>query len=140
MFDKILIEKKLRKIEEFIGEINSVEIADFENFQKDIVTKRFIERNIELSIEQMIDICRHFVSRLNLKEPESYGHCFEILSGSNIIPEKNVETYKSMARYRNLLIHIYDDIDDSVTYGILKKRLGDFNKFIADIRHYLSLN
>jgi uncharacterized protein YutE (UPF0331/DUF86 family) len=48
MIDKILIEKKLRKIEEFLKEIESVKIKGYEEFKADIIKKRFIERNLEL--------------------------------------------------------------------------------------------
>ena len=55
MIDKPLIEKKLRKIEEFLRELNTVNIESFDEFVGNIVTKRFIERNIELAIESMTD-------------------------------------------------------------------------------------
>ncbi len=47
MIDKPLVEKKLRRIEEFLRELKSVKIGTIEEFKKDIITKRFIERNIE---------------------------------------------------------------------------------------------
>lgn len=137
MLDKPLIEKKLRKIEEFLRELNAVSIENYDAFSKNIVVKRFIERNIELSIEQMVDICKHFISALDLSEPESYSECFEILSGAGIIPTETVSTFKSMARFRNILIHVYDGIDDTITYGLYKKRLDDFKTFIDNIRAYL---
>lgn len=79
MIDKPLVEKKLRRIEEFLRELRGVEIGTIEEFKENVVTKRFIERNIELAIEQMIDICKHFVSGLDLSEPETYSDCFDIL-------------------------------------------------------------
>jgi uncharacterized protein YutE (UPF0331/DUF86 family) len=72
MIDKHLIEKKLRKIEEFLKELKTVSVGSVEEFKKDIVVKRFIERNIELAIEQMVDICKHCISGLDLREPETY--------------------------------------------------------------------
>jgi len=71
MIDKHLIEKKLRKVEEFLKELKAVSVGSVEEFKKDIVVKRFIERNIELAIEQMVDICKHFISGLDLREPET---------------------------------------------------------------------
>lgn len=137
MLDKPLIEKKLRQIEVLLRELQSVEVKTMEDFTEQIVVKRFIERNIELSVEQMINVCKHLVSGLDLTEPETYSECFDILAKEGIISNHNLETFKAMVRYRNLLIHAYDGIDDTITYGIYKKRLNDFRIFINEIRSYI---
>ncbi len=111
---------------------------DFDAFAANIIFKRFVERNIELAIEQMIDICKHFIGSLDLREPETYAECFAILGESGIIADQTVETCKSMARYRNLLIHTYDWVDDTITYGIYEKRLNDFRMFIGSVRQYIN--
>ena len=46
-------------------------------------------------------------------------------------------TLREMARFRNLIVHDYARIDDARVYGILKKRLGDFDAFAEAIRVYL---
>lgn len=137
MLDRPLVEKKLRRIEEFLRELKSVEIGTIEEFKENIITKRFIERNIELAIEQMIDICKHFVSGLDLSEPETYSECFDRLAKAGVILEQSLDTFKSMVRFRNILIHAYEGVDDSITYGIYKRRLDDFKIFIKEIRDYL---
>jgi len=137
MIDKVLIEKKLRKIKEFLNEIEPVKINSFEEFKNNVMAKRFIERNIELCIEQMIDVCKHIVAGLDLNEPGTYRECFEIISSNGIISKKNSNIYESMAKFRNLIIHSYDYVDDSVVYGIFKNRLTDFKTFIDEIRNYL---
>ncbi len=137
MIDKVLTERKLRRIEEYLREIRSVEIGSFKEFSSDIVKKRFIERNLELSIELMIDICKHFVSALDLKEPETYSDCMVSLVNAGIIPDSKADTFVSMVRFRNVLVHAYDGVDDSITYDIYKKHLGDFADFVACIRNYL---
>ncbi len=138
MIDKKLITRKLKRIEQFLREINAAEAPPtFQAFSRNIVFKRFIERNIELCIEQMVDICRHLVGGLDLPEPETYAGCFEILGNAGIVPKSRVETFKSMARYRNLIVHGYDGVDDTITFAVFKKRLGDFRTFIDAIRRYL---
>jgi uncharacterized protein YutE (UPF0331/DUF86 family) len=138
MIDKHLIEKKLRKIEGYLKELETVNIENLNGFRKNIVEKRFIERNIELSIEQMVDICKHFISGLDLSEPETYSECFDIIGKAGIIPLDRMNVFKAMVRYRNILIHAYDDIDDSITYGIYRKNLDDFRTFVKIIREYIS--
>ncbi|MDM8539249.1 DUF86 domain-containing protein, partial [Desulfobacterales bacterium HSG17] len=137
MTDRLLLEKKLRKIEEYLRELEGVQAPEnFDVFSNNIIFKRFVERNIELSIEQMINICKHLVSTLDLSEPETYAQCFEIIGNANIIPVKTIDIFKSMARFRNLLIHAYDGVDDTITFDIYKKRLGDFRIFIKYIRAF----
>ncbi len=86
----------------------------------------------------MIDICKHLVSGLDLKEPETFAECFEILGKEGVIPTETVSMFQSMVRFRNLLIHVYNGIDDSITYGIYTRHLGDFRDFIKIIRDYLN--
>jgi uncharacterized protein YutE (UPF0331/DUF86 family) len=137
MIDKQLIEKKLRRIEDLLRELKSVDVGTIEEFKENFINRRFVERNIELAIEQMIDICKHFISALDLKEPETYSECFEILAKQSIILEQDIDTFKSMIKFRNILIHAYEGVDDSITYGIYKRRLDDFKTFIKEIRNYL---
>ncbi len=137
MLDKELIEKKLRKIEELLRETTLAKITTFEEFDKDIIVKRFIERNIELAVEQMVDICKHIVSSLDLREPQTYSECMDILHEAGIVEAKNLDIYKAMIRFRNILIHGYDAVDSSIVYGIYRKRLDDFKRFIEEIRTFL---
>lgn len=137
MIDRPLVERKLRKIEEFLKELEIAKIESYEAFKENIIIKRFIERNLELAIEQMIDICKHLVSALDLREPETFAECFEILAKGEVIPTNAVSMFQSMVRFRNFLIHVYDGVDDSITYGIYMRHLGDFTYFIKVIRDYL---
>ena len=69
MIDPHVLTRKLKRIEQFLRELETADVpATFDEFSSNTVVKRFVERNIELSIEQMIDICRHLVSGLDLQE------------------------------------------------------------------------
>lgn len=137
MLDRDMIERKLRRINEFVREIEDAKVGSSEEFRTNVVVKRFVERNIELALEQMLDICRHIVSGLDLKEPDTYAECYEIIAKAGVLPTELVPTFQAMARYRNMLIHIYDSVDDTVTYEIFANRLGDFRLFVQMIRNYL---
>ena len=138
MVDRLLVERKLGKIETYLRELQSVQVTSLEEFKRNVVTKRFIERQLELCVEQMIGVCKHLVAGLDLPEPETYAGCFDILAGAGVVPEQHLAVFKSLARFRNLLIHGYDNVDDAVTYGIFTVRLSDFTTFIAAIRGYLA--
>lgn len=141
MIDKALIERKLKRIETFLREIEAQEgPSDFLGFSENLVFKRFVERNMELAVEQMIDVCKHLISGLDLEEPESYADCFIVIGRAGVLSASAVEIFKSMARFRNFLIHGYDGVDDTITYGIYKNRLGDFRLFIDEVRKFILPN
>jgi uncharacterized protein YutE (UPF0331/DUF86 family) len=134
-----MVEGKLRKIEQFLRELEDADRPKgFEAFSRNIVFKRFVERNIELAAEQMVDICRHIVSALDLREPKSYAECFEMLGEAEVVPKEHVSVFQKMARFRNFLIHGYDGVDDAVTFGVYTRNLDDFRLFVAVIRRYFS--
>lgn len=137
MIDRTLVRRKLKAIEVYVTEIEREPLGDFATFRADTVRKRFVERNLELAIEKMVDVCRHLVSALDLKEPETYADCFEVLGASAVIPADSVETFQKMARFRNLLVHGYENVEDRITYDVVRERLGDFRRFVRVVRDFV---
>ena len=48
------------------------------------------------------------------------------------------EELRSMAKFRNRLVHLYWEVDDKMLYDILQKRLSDFKTFLNAISKYLN--
>ena len=44
-----------------------------------------------------------------------------------------------MARFRNRLVHIYWDIDDTEMYRIIQTRLQDIRRFLRGIGNFLGI-
>ncbi|WP_264357896.1 DUF86 domain-containing protein [Carboxydothermus hydrogenoformans] len=40
-----------------------------------------------------------------------------------------------MAKFRNRIVHFYDEVDDIEVYRILQSNLGDFDSFILQINN-----
>jgi uncharacterized protein YutE (UPF0331/DUF86 family) len=62
---------------------------------------------------------------------------FQILREEGVVPQELLPSLVDMARFRNLIVHDYAKIDDAKVYGILKKRLGDFDEYARAIVAYL---
>lgn len=91
--------KYVLDIESLINELDSFKALvenNFFNYQKQLVVKRAVERDLEIIGEA--------VKELKNLEPN-----IEITSMSRIIS------------FRNLLAHAYDSIDDEIVWGILQK-------------------
>lgn len=115
-----IIEDSLRKLKELNSEIKSLK-----EFKASWKHKDIAERNLHKIIEAIIDICKIIISLKNLKEPTTNREVFEILSENNLFPSELLELVNKMIGLRNIIVHSYDRIDDSVIYGVLKKNLKD---------------
>ncbi len=100
----------LKDIEQAIQEINSFipEIKNFKDFQKDLKTKRAVERNIEIIGEAMTRILK---AEPNIKISDT---------------RKIVDT-------RNRIIHGYDSVSEDILWGIIIRNLPTLNEEVKEL-------
>jgi len=93
---------------------------------------------LQVSIEALIDIGNHIISRENYKYPETNADTFRVLVEEDIISEEKLDSYIAMAKFRNMVVHLYDEIKEGEIYNIIQNYLDDFEYFIKQIIiHYL---
>ena len=136
--DKERIISLIGEIEKALGILNDYRQMEKDEIIYDLKTLGGIKYYFILATEACVDICNHISAKEHLGIPESYSNCFEILSERGIISEELSKKLSNMAKFRNLLVHLYWKIDNERLYEILQKELGDFEEFIKQIsRRYL---
>jgi uncharacterized protein YutE (UPF0331/DUF86 family) len=130
------IERKLGDILERVERLKqmSVQIRTFAEYQQSRDGKDIVERNLQLAIEGCLDIAKIIISQKRLREPKDNKGVFVVLGEAGILSQETVAFMAPMAGTRNILVHGYDKIDDEAIYGVLKKRLKDFDTFLQEIR------
>ncbi len=118
-----LINDSLRKLEEIKKENPSLE--RYRNSWKD---KDSAERNLQKTIEAIIDLGKMLVADKGLREPGNNREVFLILEENNLFPTEFISLIDKMIGMRNILVHSYDRIDEAVVYRILQKNLCDVRK------------
>lgn len=112
----------------------SKKIRSFKEYQKSADLKDLTERNLQIAIEACLDVGKIIISQKTLRDPQDNKDLFVVLAEAEIISSRSLEFLKPMAGTRNILVHGYDKVDDSVIYGVLKRHLGDFEVFLAEVR------
>lgn len=134
------IERKIREVQDRVkrlGELSS-NIGSFDEYRASRDHRERVERNLQVAIESCLDIAKIIISREKLRQPEDNKGIFIVLAEAGIVDQEHLNFLIPMAGTRNILVHGYDKIEDVQIYGILKKRLNDFNLFLKDVRdHYL---
>ena len=91
---------------------------------KDIACYRLL-----LAIEAALALCYHVSARRLKLVPEDYADCFGGLSGAGIISAELSTRLQQMARFRNLLVHVYWEVDYGRVFDVLETDLDDLRDF-----------
>ena len=89
-------------------------------------------------IEAPVEIATHICAADDLGTPSSYAEAFDLLEKAAIIDATLGDDLRRMARFRNRIVHFYDEIDLRLVYQILQERLGDFDRYLIAIERYLA--
>ena len=134
MINKELIIEKVEEINSFLDLLENYKYLEMDKFLNDrnmVDATKFRLINI---MEACMNICSHIVIKMFNKIPESYEDCFKILGEKGIIDKELSINLIKMAKFRNILIHLYSKVDDSEIYKILKQNLVDIKKFMQEIK------
>jgi len=126
MVDKALVLRKLAELEEYLGQIREYTNITIEQYSSDWKIQRIIERTLQIMIETCVDIAGHIISDRGYRIPKSYADTFKVLQEENILEKELFETMEKMAKFRNIVVHNYDEVDASIVVTILRRHLDDF--------------
>ena len=129
MVDEALILRKLSQLDEYYKQIKEYENINITDYSSDWKVQRIVERTLQMMIETCVDIAGHIISDKGYRTPKSYADTFKVMYEENIVDGTLFSALEKMAKFRNIVVHSYDDIDAEIVVGILKKNVQDFIAF-----------
>ena len=90
-----------------------------------------------VATEAALDICNHLAARRGARSPEDYADCMVVLAEIGVIDNDLRTRLVRMARFRNLLVHVYTKVDDGQVHRVLREDLGDFERYLESVGQYL---
>lgn len=136
MTDVDLIEKRLAFIGTCVTQLRT--LARPESIATDVREERFVEHTLQLAIQAVVDVASHIVSDDQLGEPATNQALFDLLRGAGWIDDRQRVILRSMAGFRNVLVHEYVKVDLAVVRDILDNHLPDLEAFVRAVRARLT--
>ncbi|WP_340819808.1 DUF86 domain-containing protein [Methanolobus sp. WCC4] len=133
--DKIL--RKLDFMQRCVSYLKSVDAGSNE-LEHNYELRSAVERNFQLAIESAIDIGEMIISKEGFERPEVYRSVFLILGKNGVIPQEFAEEFAQAAGFRNVLVHMYEEVDIDIMHMFLDERLEDFDEFGSYVARYLT--
>lgn len=70
-------------------------------------------------------------------QPANYADVFRVLGKEGVLDAEFAASLEPMAWMRNRLVHVYEDVEPGRVHELLRTRLGDFDRFAAELSEYL---
>lgn len=129
-----VISGKLKNLERVLSQLRSLGVLDAQRLE-DWVLHSAVERNLQVAVEIVIDIC-HRLHSLSGKSPASNAR--EAVEGCvELGVLSSTETLSRMIGFRNLVVHRYEYVEAAILIDIVNNHLDDFDDFRTNVLSYV---
>ena len=94
--------------------------------------------SLQTAIEAMIDLLYHLAAKKYGYAPADARDALRVLVEKGLIPEADRPVYSAMIGFRNRVVHGYMEVSPERVYEMAEKELGDFERFISQIKGVLA--
>ncbi|MBC7104999.1 MAG: DUF86 domain-containing protein [Firmicutes bacterium] len=127
------LRQKAAEIRQALHDLTPFASQTAEEFLADARGVAASKYHLIVAAEAAIDVCNHLAARLARRAPNSYADCFRILVEAETITPSLGERLVELAKFRNLLIHRYADIDDGRVHGVIRLVAADLNRYLEEL-------
>lgn len=127
--DQELIRNRCQEIMDSLARLEQIGREAPDVFLKDQDMQDIGSYRLLVAIEAALGLCYHIAAKRLLKIPDDYAQCFAILEKAGLIEPDLSTNLQKMARFRNLLVHMYWKVDYVEVHKIIREYLNDLRAF-----------
>jgi len=130
------IDQRLSLIERCVDELRNFSYP--ERIETSVRERRFVERELQLAIQAMLDVASHLVS-----EDHDPAQVPDAAVLASLIQQGAVDPYLGGSlvqgvRFCHALAHPYPDVAPAVLRTVLERHLDEIGEFVGSIRDYVN--
>jgi uncharacterized protein YutE (UPF0331/DUF86 family) len=125
-------------IRAMLAGISSLPLGSEADFTADLRMVAAGESFLRRSLEGLLDLGRHVLAKGFGKVVPEYAAVADELLAHGLLAPETAAKLRLMARYRNRMVHFYDDILPRELYGILATQRGDVEEVLAALQGWLA--
>jgi uncharacterized protein YutE (UPF0331/DUF86 family) len=127
--DVDVVRARCQQIEQSLTRLEAIRAAGRDAFLLDADAKDIGCYRLLIAIEAALALCYHVSARRLRSVPDDYAGCFQGLENGGVIPADLSTRLQQMARFRNLLVHVYWEIDYGRVFEVIEDDLDDLRRF-----------
>lgn len=132
-----LVRARCDEIEESVKRLEQFQPLTREEFLANRDTIDIACHRLLIACEASLALCYHVSAKQLRKVPEEHAECFGLLREAGLVSADLAGRLQQMARFRNLLVHVYWKVDYGQVYEVIQKHLKDLRDFRAAMARLL---
>lgn len=133
MVDREVFDRRLARLEELLRGLRQIATKDKKSLLKDDMLQASAERWLQLAAECSIDLAHHLIADRGWKTPATYREAFQVLLQEGAISPEIAHQMEAWAGLRNVLVHLYLDVDQKRIYEILRNDLDQLENYASEL-------
>ncbi|MEK7330917.1 MAG: DUF86 domain-containing protein [Candidatus Eisenbacteria bacterium] len=129
MVDKPKLDQMLSSLRGYVQILKGLGAAPRDEFLANPDKIGNAKYHLVIAIECCIDIANHIIASENYRFPRDNADSFSVLLEHGVLESADEGGLRQMARFRNRLVHLYWEVDDTRVQQYLKESLGDLDRF-----------
>ena len=128
-----VVRERAREIRESTQKVQAYAAQPDDAFFADERNLLAVMHLLLISIEAAAALCTHLAAKTAERAPDSYADCFDWLRTERKVDDELARRLIQMARFRNLLVHRYWDVDPNKVLRYARQNLDDFDAYLRAI-------
>lgn len=133
MVDKDIIQRKLSVIDSRLQNLETLKLMELQDFLVSFQAVDAAKYNLQVCIEALIDVSNHVVARERWGIPSTSAEAVKLIIQHGILGKDKQASLLQMVKFRNRIVHLYQEVDDAEIYRILQENLDDVKDFVQTI-------
>ncbi|MDF1538803.1 MAG: DUF86 domain-containing protein [Candidatus Thorarchaeota archaeon] len=131
--DPHVVKLRLDMILSHIEELKEVSQNAEDSFLSNSILRRATERSLQLIAQAIIDICTHIVAHNHWGAPQTYSDTVREVSNRGMIEKGLSSRLVELVKLRNVIVHLYLEIDPKIVYRSAVLAVTDAKLFIESM-------
>lgn len=135
---RVVVADKVALVRRMLDGIRSLPLDDLSAFTRDPRMVAAADSYLRRALEALLDLARHLLAKGFGRAPAEYAEVARQLGEVNVVDATLAARLGLMARYRNRMVHVYDEITDQELFNIVTTELGDIEAVVSAVTRWLA--
>ncbi|WP_288005017.1 DUF86 domain-containing protein [Thermofilum sp.] len=128
--------KRMERFNKGLEILEELRNHEIDKFLTDLKLLSIAERNIQVCTEFIVDFSSYILSKLKVEVPDTYREIIRKVREEGIIDENLEKKLQGIVGLRNIIVHMYADIDAEIIYDNLEDIIQTLREAAAKLLEF----